>query len=1121
MKIRILLLALLLVAFGSAYGQNTQTEFGKNVIQFKDFDWTYYQSPFFDVYFYDGGREPARYLVERGEKLLREMEKKLDYPIGEKVSFMVYNSYSDFRQSNYHLNQELYNLGGTTPIEGNKVFIYFNGNHLDFDRQIRAGFARLTLAELMNGGNLTQRVQSSVLQNIPQWCMDGIIRQMSEDWNPFLDNELKEGILTEKFKNFKLLNEEERKLVGFSMWKYINDQYGESAFSSTIYNMHLEHGMEGAFNFVLGKGFSDLYNEWYDYHFKRFTSQAKNEPISFEEIKVGKVFNRGKITRWEMSASGNKAAFVSNDQGKIKVWIEDFSNHKIKCIYKFGYRRIGEIDLNYPVVCWNPTRDVLTVFFEKQAMPFYFTYNTNTSKKEEDQVISGIDYILDASFSQDGRFIVASAMKNGQSDIFIFDPRTQFFRPLTDDIYDDRQPRFINESKGIVFSSDRPEAKNNKSTTESDYKFNSNYDIFYFPDYLARPHTLKRITKTPWNEYQPDHYDSSYLSYLTDENGILNRNAAHFDTFFKYIRIVAQYKDTLHFYDTLKFYKNDTRVIKINPAILNDPMLLRIDTDFIYQDTVRTYVITDRSDNILAYRALPRIHAVYELFKMEENYHLFKTPTPVNSSLNFKPRNRPFVRNNILDSNLRVVKIPESHAVPITNDSQVKNKSAPQLVQDYFQTDFPLVLDTGNKANPTDARNENNKAILFKQKEKRKNKFAAEALYFLTFTPDLLVIQADNSINTTPYLPYSPGTPLSYNPSINGLFKLAISDLFKDYRLIGGVSIRPDLSGADYFLTFENNKKRMDKRFIFYRKGVTNQEAANVISRLTSVEGRIEYRWPFSEILSLRTSIFSRQDKKIYLSTDQTSLETPDDLKFWGGSKMELVFDNTMDKGLNLKNGTRFKIYTEYSDALNLKNTSFAVAGADFRTYTKLHRQIIWANRFSLATSFGAAKVVYFLGGPDAWLLPRSADNTPDPNQNYAYMLQPGSLRGFDQNTRNGNSFALANSEVRIPIFKYLLNRALRSQILENMQAVPFFDIGSAWLGLLPTGDNNAYATRYIYNSPLTIKVITNRDPFVYGYGFGVRTTLLGYFIRWDYAWGVEQGIVHAPVNTFSLGLDF
>lgn len=41
------------------------------------------------------------------------------------------------------------------------------------------------------------------------------------------------------------------------------------------------------------------------------------------------------------------------------------------------------------------------------------------------------------------------------------------------------------------------------------------------------------------------------------------------------------------------------------------------------------------------------------------------------------------------------------------------------------------------------------------------------------------------------------------------------------------------------------------------------------------------------------------------------------------------------------------------------------------------------------------------------------------------------------------------------------------------------------------------------------ITVREQRQPFVGGFGFGARARLLGYFIRADYAWGVEDMVVN------------
>jgi len=51
--------------------------------------------------------------------------------------------------------------------------------------------------------------------------------------------------------------------------------------------------------------------------------------------------------------------------------------------------------------------------------------------------------------------------------------------------------------------------------------------------------------------------------------------------------------------------------------------------------------------------------------------------------------------------------------------------------------------------------------------------------------------------------------------------------------------------------------------------------------------------------------------------------------------------------------------------------------------------------------------------------------------------------------------------------------------------------------------------------------VESQKDPLVEGFGFGLRTRLLGYFLRGDLAWGVEDGRIQPPVFYFSLSLDF
>jgi hypothetical protein len=207
---------------------------------------------------------------------------------------------------------------------------------------------------------------------------------------------------------------------------------------------------------------------------------------------------------------------------------------------------------------------------------------------------------------------------------------------------------------------------------------------------------------------------------------------------------------------------------------------------------------------------------------------------------------------------------------------------------------------------------------------------------------------------------------------------------------------------------------------------------------------------------------------------------------------------------------------------VNNNVNNLIVVGMDFRNYQRVHRSLIWANRFAASTSVGSNKLLYYMGGVDNWLFPAYNVNTPVAfDQNYAFQTLATNMRGFDQNIRNGNSFFVFNSELRWPVFRYLFNRPIRSDFINNFQIVAFGDVGSAWTGASPWSTDNQLFTRYIYRKPLLIKVEMQKDPIVEGFGFGARTRLFGYFLRGDLAWGIEDGRILKPIFYFSLSLDF
>jgi hypothetical protein len=53
------------------------------------------------------------------------------------------------------------------------------------------------------------------------------------------------------------------------------------------------------------------------------------------------------------------------------------------------------------------------------------------------------------------------------------------------------------------------------------------------------------------------------------------------------------------------------------------------------------------------------------------------------------------------------------------------------------------------------------------------------------------------------------------------------------------------------------------------------------------------------------------------------------------------------------------------------------------------------------------------------------------------------------------------------------------------------------------------------------VKKVGGIGPFAGGYGFGARSTLLGYFLKFDAGWPMEGFFRGKPILYLSMGLDF
>lgn len=1079
--------------------QGIQTEFGKNRVQYQDFAWNFYRSKNFDTYFYLGGKQLAIFTTQQSEKILHEIEKFLDYRITNRIIFIVYNKLGDLKQTNIGIESEQYNTGGITKIIGNKAFLYFDGDHNKFEKQLRGEIARIIINEMLFGGDLKEMMQNSTLLALPDWYIDGLVSFFSEEWNCELDNKMRDAFKNNKLNKFSQMEEYDPILAGHTIWYYIATNYGYAAISNIIYMTRINRNIESGFLFVLGASMNKIGNDWLLFYYTAYMQDDTTRYLPQTEPLLKKPKNRSIYSEVKISPDGKQVAYSTNKMGLYRVYIYDIQTKKRKRIFKTGYKSYeNKPDYSYPLLCWHPSGRTIAMVYEKKSNVFLAYYNIE-EKQFQHNPMPSFEKILSLNYSDDASKMVMSAIQQGHVDIFIFNPNSRVITKITDDLYDEFNPQFIHGSSKIIFSSNRPD-DTLRNIKESDTTHFMKYNDLFIYDYNKQSDVLTRLINTPYtDELMPTKFDSIYISFISNDNGIQNLNLGRFDSVFAYyIENKPVYKDTLISTTVSNYSRNMIscdRNIKHN---ISGSVFFNMGNYYMYIQKETSKDLFDKK-NILE-NTKYRNKMLLEL----------QQPSSRTDTIILGQKQHGFIEE-------------EKESIDLSDTTKID-------INNYmFQVDFPVLSGESTekkskllkaKKDQSDINPQDSVPASFPKYDKFE--LLKVRPYERAFTANHVVTQLDNSGLNTTYQRFTGGGPIYQNPGLNAYIKIGIYDLFEDYKLQGGFRLTGDFNSIEYFVSVENLKKRLDKQFLFYKDSHLKYDESNV-SRLKINDFRYILKWPFSERSSFRANNFIRYDKAVVLSTDYFNLPRPNSYELWLGTKLEYVFDNTVNKAQNIYYGTKLKGYFEiFKPVLSQTKTYLSAIGADIRHYQKIHRNLIWANRVAIAHSLGPQKIIYYVGGVNNWISPKFHNEITVPlDQNYIYQALALNMRGFKQNIRNGNKFAIINSELRFPIISYFAHTPVKSDFLRNFQLIGFTDVGTAWMGKSPFKEGNTFNTIVIEQNPVKATLTTLRNPIVMGYGTGVRSRILGYFLRLDISWGYDDNQIQKAQFYVSMSLDF
>lgn len=1066
-------------------GQSVNTEFGKNRVQYTNNfkDWDKYETENFVTYWYGKGRKIGKHVVQYAEQEHDGIQDIMEHKMNDKIQIMVFIDLTDFKQSNIG-NEEIFGSStGQTKIVGNKMFVYFDGNHAHLRQQIKQGIARVYLNAMLYGSNIQEIVQNAVLLSLPEWYKEGVIQYAARPWDYQLDDELRDIMaLSPKYQQFDKMAEKYPRIAGHSMWYYIDQNYGRLAISNLLYLTKISSDLDDAYGYVLNISEEQLKKDWAVYWMEQYQKEDGRFFTPEESAVVDlKKKDHVPISTMSYNADGSQLLYVHNDIGKYRIQLRDMNTGKEQTVFKYGHKNaVQGTDYQYPVIDWHTTPNEFSIIYEHRDVAYLRRYIIGEDLEYIEQSIpEQIWRVFSLDHIEGDRYLMSTNVA-GFSDIIEYDANFREPIPLWEDIHDDLEAHYLPEQDAMLWLSNNP----------LDIDAKADYDTI-IPQGVLAVHQANRkgeernlVLELKHNIHDITVADDG-LYYLADPQGMMN----------------------LHFYS--------------------------------FEDAKHT-PLTNLSRNIINYTVHPDGKSALVQYYHQGNYVLSRLDIS-----NMKmPAQTAYAEEVAAQSRQTQEEIPfifldrgEDKVMKEEYKFQSRFPDPEELQEIKQNSEYdPFGLDNNKD---TDANKDlaewNTARIVAGRKHFRVDNFVTKYDNSVLFEGLESYNNPTTGVNLAQYGIEEPQNQLQ-NPPNGLLFQATLKDLFEDDVFVGGVRLPLNFRGSEYFLIYENRKKLIDVKYSIYRRSYRKdyEGLSNFYkSRSNILYGEVQFKYPFDIYRSLRLRPSIRVDRFRLLVEDNETLDSPVDDNKRLGLKLEYVYDNTLNVSTNVLNGTRYKLYAEAYNRFKFKLVDGAefsasdgftsVVGLDFRHYFPVLRHSVFAVRGAGAASLGSEKVLYYLGGMEGALFQRFNEDTPFPSDDsFAFRTAAYQMRGFKNNIRNGSSFAVINAELRLSIFKHLLGANKGHPIFNEMQLVGFFDLGSSWHGTSPWSDDNPLNTVSVSSQDvIQLKIKYFRNPLVMGYGAGLRTSLFGYLVKLDYGWGVENGQIQTPRLHIGFGADF
>jgi len=1080
--------------------------FGKNKVNYSNYEWEYISSEHFDIYFPHGSYRLAEFTAKESERALVRIQKDLKYTLHSRVPVIIYNSHNGFSETNISFEELPEGVGGFTEFAQNRVVIPYEGSYDQFRHVIHHELVHAVTFEQLTGGGGLSSLLAQTASLPPLWVAEGLSEYLSLGWDKGADNMMRDATITGYVPPIEqIYGGLFAYKGGQSIFLMIEEKYGKGKVAEFVSALRTSKTPDKALQASLGISQEKLSEEWHLWLKRRYWNDI-NLRKTPEEVSKKLTDRKTDQSFFNLAPSfspqGDKIAFLTDRRTYVDIYLMSAIDGKVLGRLVGGEKsaKFEAMFLLRPGISWSP--DGKEIAFVAKAGDRNALYTLNVKKK---QVTRNLKFELDGMFkpswSPDGKRVVVVGLKDGMSDLYLVNLGNRSIQRITADPYEETDPEWSPDGQWIAFSSDRPDASLTFSG-DRDFPFGQ-YDVF-----VMRPDgtEMRRITNDVANDSRPSWSpDGRRMAFISDRSGVGNiyvaeldslveqpavyyatRDSAAMGTRPRTVRVPYSYPITnllasaqdLHWSpDGKKIAYSAFHKAGYDIYILKDPLTHKMQDSDIPPTVFATHLIQERQADS-AYAKTPK-----------DSLRTASRPDSARQAVGLKR-----------SGDLSLDKSKEGKSWEEKAEEWVVEQGALASAEARQDTSGEKKNDRGEEKRPEVPQDLSRVGLPEKEFEVKK--------YKLKFKPELFAANA--------------GFDTFYG--VSGLAQLSISDVLGNHRALFATDLNFSLKDSGFFGQYAYLRRRTHYAGMLYHTRyffLTNSQVA--ADRLYGLNLQLER--PFNKfsrfemgasLLNISREIISNQYRSPFIrggffagttrGLQGQSLPT----RRAYTTSLALVNDNTLGGGFGPIDGSRSRLALERS----WYGLQFSTVELDTRHYFRFLKDYTFALRLAGGASFGRNKQVFFLGGVNNEINPRFATNSRlnDLNSDEVFFSKfVWPLRGLDLFEQAGDTYLLGNAEFRFPIIRELALGWPLPFLFQNVEGSLFLDIGGAF--------DRAYFDPWDARDGGIILNGFNprkRGGFAAGYGLGVRVNVGIFLFRYDLAWPTDLAQTFGPKQYFS-----